>query len=92
MKNGVGDLVASRIPEWILADLKGCSCKSKQKKMNRDGPDLVESELEDWLDYFVDQKRYLRKAFQAIPDAALRIWLALVIRRACKLARDRLEK
>ena len=92
MKNKVGDLVASRIPEWILADLKGCSCKSKQKKMNRDGPDQVEAELEEWVEYFVDQKRYLRKAFQAIPDTALRIWLALVIRRACKLARERLEK
>lgn len=92
MKNGVGDLVASRIPEWILADLKGCSCKSKQKKMNRDGPDQVEAELEEWVEYFLEQKKHLRKAFQTIPDAALRIWLALVIRRACKLARERLEK
>jgi hypothetical protein len=91
MKNRVGDLVAVRIPEWIVADRKGCSCKSKRQKMNRDGPDKVEAELEDWVEYFLLQKKHLRKAFQTIPDAALRFWLALVIRRACKLARDRLQ-
>ena len=92
MKNRVGDLVASRIPEWIIADRHGCQCESKRRKMNDDGPDQVEAELEEWVEYFLEQKKHLRKAFQTIPDAALRLWLALVIRRACKLARDRLEK
>lgn len=91
-ENQVGDLVASRIPEWIVADRHGCACESKRRKMNSDGADRVEAELEEWVDYFLDQKKHLRKAFQTIPDAALRIWLAIVIRRACKLARDRIEK
>jgi len=90
MRNGVGDLVASRIPEWIVADRKGCSCKSKRGQMNRDGPDKVEAELDEWVEYFLGQKKHLRKAFQTIPDSALRVWVSLCIRQACKVARKHL--
>ena len=88
----VGDLLSRAIPEWTIAEKNvGCQCKSKRRKMNSDGPDKVEAELEEWVEYFLEQKKHLRKAFQTIPDAALRLWLAFVIRRACKLARDRLQ-
>ena len=92
MIDQVGDLVASRFPEWIVADRRGCSCKSKRRKMNVDGPDQVETELESWIDYFLEQKKHLRKSFQTIPDAALRIWLGRVIRHACKVSRERRKK
>ena len=86
--SGVGTEVEKLIPGWSIRDRKGCSSKSKRLKMNRDGPDKVEAELDEWIEYFLKQKKHLRKALQTIPEPALRWWLALVIRRAIKLARD----
>ena len=88
----VGDLVASYIPEWVRLEGSVCDCRSRQNLMNRAGADGVEANLESYVEYFLGQKKHLRPKLQSIPDAALRVWVRLVLRHACKISRERLKK
>ena len=88
----VGDLVASWIPEWVKLEGPVCDCRSRRNLMNRAGADGVEANLESYVEHFLGQKKHLRPKLQAIPDAALRVWVRLVLRRACTVSRERLKK
>lgn len=91
MKKGVGDLIASWIPEWAVIPSADCNCEEMRDEMNRVGPAGVLAEIERYENHFVSQKKYLRKYLQTIPEIAMRKWVRLVIQRACNAVRDDLQ-
>lgn len=89
INQGVGSLLKSWIPEWIKVEKRSaCGCEKLRAEMDDLGPDGVENDIERFVQHFMNQRRYLRKYLQTIPESACRVWVRVMIQRACRAVRD----
>lgn len=85
----VGDALAALIPDWAVADRRGCDCKSWQLKMNRWGADGCEAREHSIVQHLVKQSQYLKGVLSYLPRATYEYAAKHILRRAIKNARKK---
>ena len=86
--SGVGTQLSSLIPDWAVSDKKGCKCRSYAEKMDRQGIDWCESNLDGIVQHLLGQMEYLLPAFRILPASAIRVAASRLVKLAIKKARE----
>lgn len=86
--DNVGNCLEELIPDWAVANKKGCKCKDIKKTLNLWGTEKCEENF-DWIvQKMTGQRKYLKKAFQLIPKSVSEGGVRWLIKRAIEMSKE----
>ena len=85
--SGVGTELSKMIPDWAVADKKGCKCKSMSAKWDKYGVDWCERNVNLMVAHMLGESDRLIPTLKKVPKAVKRLALMQMIKAAIKNAK-----
>lgn len=85
--SGVGTELSKMIPDWAVADKKGCKCKSMAAKWDKYGIEWCERNINMMVAHLLGESERLIPSLHRIPETAKRLAAMQMIKIAIKRAR-----
>ena len=85
--SGVGTELSKMIPDWAVADKKGCKCKSMAAKWDKYGIDWCERNVNLMVAHLLGESERLIPAMHKMPESLKRLAAMQMIKAAIKRAK-----
>ncbi len=92
MREPVGTELSSLIPDWAVANSKGCGCRNYAKKMDRWGLSGCEANRKAIVKHLTQQSDNLIPLFRNVPEALKRAIATRLLNKAMRNAKKKTEQ